>query len=278
MNSFIGLENVNREIFELVKLVKFYKEIGKDVLNRFSLHSVFTGNPGTGKTTVARILGRIYKALGILERGHVVECDRQALVAGHIGQTAIKTAEVVEKARGGVLFIDEAYSLTQGGPNDFGREAVETILKRMEDLRGELVVIAVGYPRNMRQFLEANPGLRSRFDRKLEFADYNAEELLQIAKMMLITDEIKMEAEAESYLKGYFEYLHRTKNQFFGNARAVRKVVEKAIKNQHLRLATLEPTQRSEELLHTLDTADVIEFAEGNDSLLEGGKQGKVGF
>lgn len=278
LNEMIGLETVKREIQELVKLVKFYKEIGKDVLNRFSLHTIFTGNPGTGKTTVARILGKVYKSLGILERGHVVECDRQALVAGHVGQTAIKTAEVVDKARGGVLFIDEAYSLTQGGPSDFGREAVETILKRMEDLRGELVVIAVGYPKNMQQFLQANPGLRSRFDRKLEFPDYNPSELLSIARMMLARDEIQMGKEAEPYLNGYFTYLHRTKNQFFGNARAVRKVIEKTIKNQHLRLATLDPSERSEELLHTLEASDVVEFAEGNDSLLEGGKQGRVGF
>ncbi|RMG27292.1 MAG: AAA family ATPase, partial [Bacteroidetes bacterium] len=172
LNSLIGLEKVKTEVNELVKLVKFYREIGKDVLSRFSLHTVFTGNPGTGKTTVARIIGKIYKALGILERGHMLECDRQALVAGFLGQTAIKTAEVIEKAKGGVLFVDEAYSLSQGGPNDFGREAVETLLKRMEDLRGDLVVIAAGYPKNMQEFLEINPGLKSRFDRKLEFPDY----------------------------------------------------------------------------------------------------------
>jgi SpoVK/Ycf46/Vps4 family AAA+-type ATPase len=278
LNELIGLENVKNEIQELVKLVKFYKEIGKDVLNRFSLHTIFTGNPGTGKTTVARILGKIYKALGILERGHVVECDRQGLVAGFVGQTAIKTAEVVEKARGGVLFIDEAYALAKGGANDFGREAIETILKRMEDLRGELVVIAVGYPDNMRRFLEANPGLRSRFDRKMEFQDYNAEELLEIARMMLGLEEITMTAEAQAHLATYFKFLDRTKNKYFGNARAVRKVIGKAIKNQHLRLASLAPEVRTPEMLKRLEITDVSEFSEGNDTLLEGGKQGRVGF
>ncbi len=278
LNSLIGLSQVKTEIQELVKLVKFYKEIGKDVLNRFSLHTVFTGNPGTGKTTVARILGRIYKALGILERGHLIECDRQGLVAGHVGQTAIKTAEVVEKARGGVLFIDEAYALAPGGANDFGREAIETILKRMEDLRGELVVIAVGYPDNMLRFLEANPGLRSRFDRKLTFMDYNAEELLAIARLMLSKEEILMAPATEAHLAGFFGYLDRTKNKFFGNARAVRKVIEKAVKNQHLRLASLAPETRSPEMLQRLELTDVIEFSEGNDTLLEGGKQGRVGF
>ena len=278
LNTLIGLQQVKNEIHELVKLVKFYREIGKDVLHRFSLHSIFTGNPGTGKTTVARIIGRIYKALGILERGHLTECDRQALVAGHVGQTAQKTAEVIEQARGGVLFIDEAYSLTQGGPNDFGREAIETLLKRMEDMRGELVVIAVGYPENMRQFLETNPGLKSRFDRKLVFSDYEPEELLRIANMMFASEDVAPDQEAEAHLKTYFEHLYQSKNRYFGNARAVRKVVEKAVKNQHLRLASLPAHLRNPKMLHELVLSDVAEFSEGNDSLLEGGRQGRVGF
>jgi len=140
-----------------VKLVRFYRETGKEVLNRFSLHAVFTGNPGTGKTTLARIIAKIYKGLGLLEKGHIVEVDRQGLVAGYVGQTAIKTQERIDEAVGGVLFIDEAYALGEGGENDFGKEAVEVVLKKMEDLRGQFAVVVAGYPDNMHRFIETNP-------------------------------------------------------------------------------------------------------------------------
>jgi len=278
LNQLIGLDKVKSEINDLIKLVRFYKDIRKDVLHRFSLHSVFTGNPGTGKTTVARIIGKIYKALGILEKGSLLECDRQTLVAEFVGQTAAKTAEVIDQAKGGVLFIDEAYSLAQGGPNDFGREAVDTLLKRMEDLRGELVVIAAGYPDNMRTFLESNPGLKSRFDRKLAFPDYEPDELMSIARMMLDQEEITPDAEAAAHLEAFLTHLHRSKNKYFGNARAVRKVVEQAVKNQHLRLAGLAAEDRSEDMLKELRLSDVEEFKPGNDNLLEGDRRGRVGF
>ncbi len=278
LDSLVGLEKVKSEIHDLVKLVRFYKEIGKDVLHRFSLHSIFTGNPGTGKTTVARIVGKIYKALGILEKGSLTECDRQSLVADYIGQTASKTAELIEQARGGVLFIDEAYALSQGGPQDYGREAVDTLLKRMEDLRGELVVIAAGYPDRMQQFLESNPGLKSRFDRQLAFSDYDTDDLLAITLQMLRQEDIEATPEAQAQLKGFMHHLSRAKDKFFGNARAVRKVVEQAVKNQHLRLADLHPDERNEGMLRELRFEDVQEFVPGNDSLLEGGRQGRVGF
>ncbi|MDX1907231.1 MAG: AAA family ATPase [Bacteroidia bacterium] len=278
LDQLVGLNNIKTEIQDMVKLVRFYRETGKDVLHRFSMHTVFSGNPGTGKTTVARIVGRIYKALGILERGNVVEVDRQGLVAQYVGQTAEKTAAVIEQARGGVLFIDEAYGLAAGGAQDFGREAIDTLLKRMEDLRGELVVIAAGYTDPMQAFLESNPGLKSRFDRRFEFMDYTPEEMLAIAIAMFRVEGIVPSEEAQRRLMQYFLHLHQHKNKFFGNARAVRKVVEKAVKNQHLRLAAMPSALRTPEALAELELADVKEFAPGNDSLMEGSRQGRVGF
>jgi SpoVK/Ycf46/Vps4 family AAA+-type ATPase len=240
--------------------VRFYREIGKDVRQSFSLHAVFTGNPGTGKTTVARILAQIYKALGILERGNLVECDRQALVGAYVGQTAIKTTELVNKAQGGVLFIDEAYSLSEGGENDFGKEAIETLLKRMEDQRGDFIVIVAGYTDNMRQFLESNPGLRSRFDREMHFNDYTAEQLYQIAIKLLQGNNIVPDTKASDHLKNYLVALYEARNKYFGNARNVRKVIEEVIKNQHLRLAKLPSQERTLDMINTIYYEDVEEF------------------
>ncbi|MCK6610574.1 MAG: AAA family ATPase [Bacteroidia bacterium] len=260
LHNLIGLESVKHEIDELVKLVRFYREIGKDVRQTFSLHAVFTGNPGTGKTTVARILAQIYKALGILERGNLVECDRQALVGGFVGQTALKTGEILNKAMGGVLFIDEAYSLSEGGENDFGKEAIETILKRMEDFRGDFIVIVAGYTENMKNFLESNPGLRSRFDREMHFEDYNAAQLFEIGNKMLAGNAIHADEAASNHLKQYFEILHSNRNTYFGNARTVRKVIEEAIKNQHLRLAQIDSAARDKDMINQLLLEDVTEF------------------
>ena len=240
LNAMIGIEQIKKQINELVRLVRYYRETGKDVLNSFFLHTVFIGNPGTGKTTVARILTKIYKALGVLERGHMVETDRQGLVAGFLGQTAIKTAEKIEEAMGGVLFIDEAYALTMrtGGMfNDYGDEAIQTLLKRMEDQRGAFFVFVAGYPENMETFLKANPGLSSRFDKVLKFEDYNPSQLFDIALMMFDQRNIKPSKEAKSYLKEYLNNMYEVRDKYFGNARAVRNLVEEAIKHQHLRLA-----------------------------------------
>jgi SpoVK/Ycf46/Vps4 family AAA+-type ATPase len=277
LHAMIGLQTVKNEIDELVKLVRFYKEIGKDIRQSFSLHAVFTGNPGTGKTTVARLLAQIYKALGILERGNLVECDRQALVGGYVGQTAIKTNDILNRSMGGVLFIDEAYALSEGGENDFGKEAIETILKRMEDNRGEFIVIVAGYTENMFRFLASNPGLRSRFDREMNFADYDAAQLFDIAVKMLAANSIQADEAASKHLKEYMVFLSKGRNEFFGNARHVRKIVEESIKNQHLRLAILEPKKRDKEMIHELTYDDVKEFEIDYSKIVETRKP-SIGF
>lgn len=262
LNRLIGLEKVKEQIIEHVRLVRYYRETGRDVLNSFYLHTVLIGNPGTGKTTIARILTKIYKALGILERGHMVETDRQELVAGFVGQTAIKTAEKIDEAMGGVLFIDEAYSLTQksGTGNDFGDEAIQTILKRMEDKRGQFFVFVAGYPDNMESFMKANPGLSSRFDKMLRFEDYSAHDLLRIALQMLEEKGIFPSPEAYEHLTAYFEFIHNYRDKYFGNARTVRQIVIETIKNQNLRLAALTPDERENISSSVLLLEDVINF------------------
>lgn len=270
LNTLIGLEKVKEQILEHVRLVSYYRETQRDVLNNFYLHTVLVGNPGTGKTTVARILTKIYKALGILERGHMVETDRQGLVAGFVGQTADKTAKKIEEAMGGVLFIDEAYSLTQksNSGNDFGDEAIQTILKRMEDHRGEFFVFVAGYPDNMESFLKANPGLSSRFDKVLKFEDYSSNELQRIAMQMFEEHGIIPSPEAEEHLDNYFEFLYSYRDKYFGNARTVRQVVTEAIKKQNLRLASLTPDERENISSNILLLEDVVDFKRDTSSFI----------
>ena len=268
LNRLIGLKTVKAQIREMVRLVRFYHETGRDVLNGFFLHTVFVGNPGTGKTTVARILTKIYKALGILERGHMVETDRQGLVAGYVGQTSIKTAERIEEAMGGVLFIDEAYALTQrsGGSahgGDFGDEAIQTLLKRMEDKRGRFFVFVAGYPDNMENFLKANPGLNSRFDKMLKFEDYGPEELFQISLMMFRKEGLVPSPEAEVHLRDYFRTRHVYRDKYFGNARAVRSLVTDVIKHQNLRLSDLTVEERLATSTNVIALADVQQVGSG---------------
>lgn len=259
LNALVGLSTIKNEVNELIKLVRYYRETGNDVLNKFSLHTVFVGNPGTGKTTVARIMGKIYKALGLLERGHVVECDREGLVAGYIGQTAIKTKERIEQARGGVLFIDEAYALAEGHQYSYGNEAIEVILKNMEDMRGEFSVIVAGYPHNMQQFLKSNPGLHSRFDRTFNFPDFSSDELYKIALHMLAEENLRPDEKAEKHLREYFVELYKKRDKYYGNARTIRKIVDEAVKNQNLRMALMSPEKRTSEMLSILTRDDVKE-------------------
>ncbi|MEO1514863.1 MAG: AAA family ATPase [Bacteroidota bacterium] len=260
LHELVGLHNIKKEVDEMSKLVQYYREIGKDIRKAFSLHTVFKGNPGTGKTTVARLIVQIYKALGILERGHLVECDRKTLVAGYVGQTAIKTGQMIDKAMGGGLFIDEAYSLTKGGSTDFGREAIETLLKRMEDHRGEFMVIVAGYPVEMKDFMEANPGLMSRFDKQFEFKDYRLEELMAIARMMFEAESLQLDEQADAHLQSYVGKLLNNKHKYFGNARTIRKIVGETVRRQNLRMAAIPADERTTELIATVILDDISGF------------------
>lgn len=266
LNGLIGLANIKTDVNEMATLARFYKETGKDFLNKFSLHSVFTGNPGTGKTTVARILSRIYYGLGILSKGHLVEVDRETLIAGFIGQTAIKTKAKLDEALGGILFIDEAYSLAGNGlsENDFGAEAIATILKYMEDNRGRIGIIVAGYPDRMQEFIQSNPGLRSRFDKYFQFQDFSPEEMWKIAITIFEKEMVIPNEAATDYLKDYLKWLFETKDKNFGNARTIRQIVAECVKNQNLRLAAIPKEERTDELLKTVILDDVKEFEKGD--------------
>ena len=276
LNALTGLEGVKKQIKEMVDIVRYHQTIGRGVLNKFYMHTVFIGNPGTGKTTVARILTRIYKSLGILERGHMVETDRQGLVAGYVGQTALKTAEKIDEAMGGVLFIDEAYALTNssGNAHDFGNEVIQTILKRMEDKRGQFFVFAAGYPDNMEAFLKANPGLSSRFDKVLRFEDYSPEELNEIAMQMIQVQEMRITPKALEHLTAYFKMLYDYRDKYFGNARSIRQTVQDVIKNQNLRLSKSGADVRNQANLITFE--DVKDFA--RDKNMSGFQRQGIGF
>jgi SpoVK/Ycf46/Vps4 family AAA+-type ATPase len=255
-----GIQNIKTEIRDIIKLVRYYREIHKDIIKAFPVHSVFTGNPGTGKTTLARLIGNLYKALGILERGHLVETDASDLIAGYLGQTALKTKDKINEALGGVLFIDEAYALMDGQHPDFGRKAIETLIKQMDDRRGEFAVIVAGYPKPMQQFLESNPGMQSRFDQTFVFHDFSEEELNTIALSMLSGAELTLAPEAAEYLKNYLSFLYQNRNQFFGNARSVRKIADRIVLKQNLRMAGVDPAARTEEMIHQVIMDDMTDL------------------
>ena len=242
LDELIGLESVKEEVRSLANFVKVQKMRSEQGLKtpKMSYHLVFTGSPGTGKTTVARIVARIYKDLGILKKGHTVETDRSGLVAEYMGQTAMKTNAIVDSALNGVLFIDEAYALVPTGSKasgDYGQEAISTLLKRMEDDRDKLVVIIAGYTNEMKRFIDSNPGLQSRFNRYINFPDYTPEELRDIFKLYMRKNEYTMNEETEEYLYSRLQYVVEHKDRNFGNARFVRNVFEKTIQHQANRIS-----------------------------------------
>ncbi|MBO4821782.1 MAG: AAA family ATPase [Prevotella sp.] len=240
LDELVGLESVKEEVHSLANFVKVQKMREEKGLKnpKLSYHLVFTGSPGTGKTTVARIVARIYKDLGILKKGHLVETDRSGLIGQYVGQTAPRVNAICDSALNGVLFIDEAYAITQSGSkNDYGDEAVATLLKRMEDDRDKLVVIVAGYTKEMTQFIESNPGLKSRFNKYINFPDYTPAELFDIFRLYLRKNEYTISNEAAEYLRNELEIVVKNKNRNFGNARYVRNLFEKAIQCQANRLS-----------------------------------------
>lgn len=260
LNALIGLKSVKEDVNSLINLVKVQQmraERGLKTTN-INKHMVFAGNPGSGKTTVARLLAKIYAAIGVLEEGHLVEVDRAGLVSGYIGQTAIKTQDAIEDALGGVLFIDEAYALTNNkGQGDFGQEAVETLLKGMEDHRDDLIVICAGYTDEMEEFLDSNPGLRSRFSKVIVFEDYSAEEEVAILKSMCRKQDYTLSKEALETAAEFFTERCTNKPKTFANARDVRNYLEKAITNHAGRVVTLTGRKATKKALSTIERVDV---------------------
>ena len=255
LDGYIGLEAVKKEVKNLINMVRVYQMRRENGLptTDLSLHMVFSGNPGTGKTTVARLMARIYHALGILSKGQLVEVDRSGLVAGYVGQTALKTAKVIEQALGGVLFIDEAYALNGRSENDFGQEAIDTILKAMEDHRDDLVVIVAGYTDLMDKFIHSNPGLESRFNRFLLFEDYTVDEMMGIFKMRCGKGYV-LAPDAEPLVRDYIA--EESADGSFGNGRGVRNIFEHILVAQNNRLAKMDSVTRDD--LMTLTVDDVL--------------------
>ena len=257
LDSYIGLDAIKEEVRNLINMVQVYKLRREHDLptTDMSLHMVFTGNPGTGKTMIARLMARIYRSLGILSKGQLVEVDRSGLVAGYVGQTAIKTSKVIEKAMGGVLFVDEAYALNGRSENDFGQEAIDTLLKAMEDHRDDLVVIVAGYTELMKKFIHSNPGLESRFNRFLEFADYTTDEMMGIFKMQCKKGFYTLADGVEDLVRDYINE-ENVDPEVFGNGRGVRNIFENILVQQNNRLAAMETITRED--LMTIIPDDVL--------------------
>jgi len=272
LNQLVGLNEIKQEVNSLMKFIKIEKmrrDRGQSS-NPLALHGVFSGSPGTGKTTVARLIGRIYKALGLLKKGHLIEVDRSGLVADVIGGTAKMTNAVVQSALDGVLFIDEAYSLIpEDGGRDFGSEAVETLLKRMDDHRDRLVVIVAGYPEEMNRFINSNPGLRSRFVQTFHFTDFDPSELFNIFILTCKSNNIKLAENAVDKMNRYFAYIYKSRTKSFGNGRKVRNIFEEMMRHQAVRLGKLDKISDNELMTLTLDDVEKAVSDEFMDEKME---------
>lgn len=267
LDELIGLQSIKKEVNNLINMVTIHKLRQQNDLKTvdMSLHMVFTGNPGTGKTMIARIMARIYRSLGVLSKGQLVEVDRSGLVAGYVGQTAGKTSAVIEKALGGVLFIDEAYALNGKSENDFGQEAIDTLLKAMEDHREDLVVIVAGYDGLMEKFIHSNPGLESRFNRYLHFDDYSIDEMAAILDLNLKKGQYKLDEAGREAARQYISDAN-TSSISFGNARGVRNIFERLLVAQANRLA--QSGDLSKEDLMTITEADVQAARESDEKMI----------
>jgi len=261
LDALVGLETVKEDIKTMINFLRICKLRQERGLKtpELSHHMVFSGNPGTGKTTIARLLSKIYKAIGLLEKGQLVEVDRAGLIAGYQGQTAIKTAEVVQSAIGGVLFIDEAYSLVQGDNDSYGKECIATVLKAMEDNRDQLVVIVAGYDDLMHKFIESNPGLKSRFNKYIHFPDYTGEEMEKIFLLQCKSNGYQIEEAGQKLIRDVFDRMYEMRDENFGNGRTVRNTFEKIINCQATRLAAARGEGLTNDELMKLTVADVRE-------------------